>query len=72
MPLMESLIIDPTSFVLSSIFSIIEAGISKKADCDSVGVGVLAEVDVVGRSAFNNTIIKNKINLKAVYCLNII
>ncbi len=35
---MESWIIAPTSFVLSSIFSIIEAGISKNDDCGCVGV----------------------------------
>lgn len=48
MPLMESLIIAPTSFVLSSIFSIIEAGISKNYDGDG------AEGDGPDWSAFDN------------------
>ncbi len=39
MPLMESLIIAPTSLVLSNIFSIIEAGISKNDDdCGCGGI----------------------------------
>ena len=60
MPLMESWINAPTSFVLStSIFSIIEAGISKNDDCGCVdGVDVLADGDGDGEdwSVFNNTI----------------
>ena len=59
MPLMESLIIAPTSFVLSSIFSIIEAEISKNDDCgcvDDVDVLADADGDGVDWSAFNNTI----------------
>ena len=55
MPLMESLIIAPTSFVFSSIFSIIEAGISKNDDgCG--GVDGVDEGDGFDRSALYNNV----------------
>jgi hypothetical protein len=61
MPLIEPLIIAPTSFVLSSIFSIIEAGISKKGELDGVNCGGGPEAGDAGLSALSNTS-NNKIN----------